>query len=60
MPKPRKLQIPVAAPSTKKDHLNAKLPTELKHQMKVYCAQRQITIQDFLIEAIQKAMSDGR
>ena len=49
-----------AGAAPKKTHINAKIDEDLKKEMKVFCAERDVSIQDFLTEAIQKAMHEAR
>lgn len=61
MPRPRKVDLlKPEATTPRKEHLNAKLDVELKRRMKVHCADRGITMQDFLTEAIQKALAEAK
>jgi len=49
--RPKKLDKPEEV-----KNLNARIPKDLAVRLKVYCAQNEITVQDFLIEAIKEKM----
>ena len=49
--RPKKLDKPEEV-----KNLNARIPKNLAVSLKVYCAQNEITVQDFLIEAIKERM----
>ena len=46
--------------AARKAHLNAKLDKGLKREMKIFCAENGLTMQEFLEDAIQSALLTGR
>ena len=41
----------------RKEHINIKIDSELKRRLKVHCASNGITIQDFVTELIEAAIT---
>ena len=41
-------------------NLNSRIPKELSVKLKVYCAQHEITMQDFLVQAIEAKLKEKK
>jgi len=48
---------PVIKPKTETKMLNTRVPKELVRRIKVYCADNETTVQDFVTETLEKRLS---